>query len=60
MCMCLNVFKFMGVYECIDMCACIRVFYMYICMYVCPLITCTQFIFSVTYVCGKCAVPLQL
>ena len=29
--MCLNVFKFMGVYECIDMCACIRVFYVCVC-----------------------------
>ena len=49
MCMCLNVLKFMGVYECINLCACIRV-----------LITCTQCIFSLPYVCGKCAVPLQL
>ena len=31
MCMCLNVLKFMGVYECIIMCACIRVFYMCMC-----------------------------
>ena len=78
----------MGMFECIDMHACIRVFVhvfvyveMYICkyvcvcsmsmnvcacmdvsvcVYVCVLITCTQCIFSLPYVCGKCAVPLQL
>ena len=49
MCMCLNVLKFMGVYECIDMCACICVFKyvcVSVCMYVCVLITCVQCIFS--------------
>ena len=38
MCMCLNVLKFMGVYECINMCACIRVFryvYVHVLVYVC-------------------------